>query len=163
MYRRLSRRATYLATANGSSAFVLASNPASCFYRDTHLTSCQHVVRLQHTPAPCTSGSTVGTAQRNSEWLLLDQSWRCVFCAPYENTAPSHRITRAIGPLARMEALHLVEFACTPGAILAKPLDFNVVKAEHYVDGNRRLLHVAEIDRLGGYHRMVAYGSRIHP
>ena len=86
--------------------------------------------------------------QRNSEWLLLDQAG-VVFFVRRTKTQRLAIGSQGNWTLGQDGSLHLVEFACTPGAIQRNHL-FNVVKAEHYVDGNRRLLHVAEIDRLGG-------------
>ena len=88
----------------------------------------------------------VGTA-RDSEWLLLDQNGQVFFV---RRTKTQRLAIGAQGSWARQNGrLHLKEFACTPGATL-RDHDFSVVKAEHYVDGNRRLLHVAEIDRWKG-------------
>ena len=86
--------------------------------------------------------------QRNSEWLLLDQAG-VVFFVRRTKTQRLAIGSQGHWTLGQDGSLHLVELACTPGAIQRNHL-FNVVKAEHYVDGNRRLLHVAEIDRLGG-------------
>ena len=126
----------------GSSAFVLASIQPVAFlqhplaimsmFQSTHL----RLYKWKH----------VGTA-RDSEWLLLDQSGQVFFV---RRTKTQRLAIGAQGSWAMQNGrLHLKEFACTPGATL-RDHDFSVVKAEHYVDGNRRLLHVAEIDRLGG-------------
>ena len=154
MYRRLSRRATYLATANGFQH--LFWHPALI---ETLRDISQHVVRLQHTPALVQVEALRHPAQ---QWVASPWSgWRCVFCAPYENTAPSHRITRQLDPWPGWKPSFggvCMHPRCDP----AKP---PVQCGQSWA--LRRWQQATPPCRwdwpLGWDHRMVAYGSRIHP